>query len=250
MVTMRGARAAMAGFAVLGSCLALAVTAPRSGGDTVRPPDSEPFVWHSEWFRTGDLLFRRSRGLLARAVLAADVEGSTGGRYSHVGLIRVTAAGPVVIHTLPPGVGEGGRAVAEPLADFLAPRSTVAAALYRPHGAAAERRLTAVETALGYVRQGVPFDGRFDLATSDALYCTELVWAAYRAAGIDLAGGQFDRLRLPLMPGEYLLPSRLIASEHLVLSRRLSRGRAHPLARRPGGRLPLHLARVSGGPSP
>jgi hypothetical protein len=32
----------------------------------------------------------------------------------------------------------------------------------------------------------LPFDGDFDLATPERLYCTELVLLAYHAAGIDL----------------------------------------------------------------
>jgi hypothetical protein len=63
---------------------------------------------------------------------------------------------------------------------------------------------------------GRPFDARLDMTDARALYCTELVWLSYKQAGIDLLGGHFDDLNLPLVGhGYYILPSSLVNSHWL-----------------------------------
>lgn len=166
--------------------------------------------------RAGDLLFRRGRSVLSRAVLAAD----EGGAFSHVGIVVETPDGPGVVHTVAGEDGAEGGARRDALADFLAPGRARDAALYRlaPDGAGNDRLPeAAAEVARDYAVQGVPFDGEFDLTSDERLYCTELVWAAFRSAGADLADGRFDTLDAPFAGGEYLFPSRLAASPRLRL---------------------------------
>jgi Permuted papain-like amidase enzyme, YaeF/YiiX, C92 family len=151
----------------------------------------------------GDLLFRRGRSLISRAVLAAD----TGSEYSHVGLVSIAGDRIWVLHTVPPEEPEKkGGAIAESLSAFLTPDKASAVAVYRPKKQWAMS--AAEETAWVYVRARKPFDSGFDLMTDDALYCTELVWKSYRAAGVDLKVG-------PLSRGKYLLPSNLLQSPQL-----------------------------------
>jgi len=168
--------------------------------------------------RSGDLLFRRGRSFLSRAVLATDA----GGAFSHVGLVVETEEGLAVVHTVPgSGSGEGplegrGGARGEPLAAFLAPTKAEAAALYRIAGEDPDIARKAAIEALGYARDRVPFDDDFALEDGGRLYCTELVWTAFRAAGVDLVDGHFDDLKIPLHSGPYLLPSALQKSPHLT----------------------------------
>jgi hypothetical protein len=155
-------------------------------------------------FAPGDVLFRRGRSLVSRAVLVADGNGE----YSHVGLIAVSAGRVWVLHATPPEEPDvRGGVIAEPLAAFLAPDQASAAALYRPRNGQAG--LTAERVAWDWVHRRVPFDSAFDLASANRLYCTELVWRAYRSAGIDLETG------IPEPRGRYLLPGRLIKSPQL-----------------------------------
>jgi hypothetical protein len=152
----------------------------------------------------GDVLFRRGRSLISRAVLAADSEGE----YSHVGLVAIVAGRVWVLHATPPEEPDvKGGVIAEPLAAFLAPDQATAAALYRPRDS--EAGPVAERTAWGWVHRKVPFDNAFDLASADRLYCTELVWRAYRSAGVDLEAG------IPEPRGRYLLPGRLMKSPQL-----------------------------------
>jgi hypothetical protein len=190
--------------AAFAGCLALLLQVPRPA------PGSE--ARHSEWrirfeetaFASGDLVFRRGRSLISRAVLAVD----GGSEYSHVGLISVIGGRVLVIHAVPadPPHSSGG-VIAEPLSMFLSPDKATAVGLYRPRdaslGAVAER------AAWQFERAHIPFDSAFDLATPNELYCTEMVWRAYRKAGIDLAPAD------PSHPEKYLLPSRLLRSPDL-----------------------------------
>ncbi|HKI06359.1 MAG TPA: YiiX/YebB-like N1pC/P60 family cysteine hydrolase [Thermoanaerobaculia bacterium] len=152
----------------------------------------------------GDVLFRRGRSLVSRAVLAVDGHGE----YSHVGLVALAAGRAWVLHATPPEQPDiAGGVIAEPLALFLATDRASAAAVYRPRDRQAAR--AAERVAWGYVRGHLRFDDDFDLVSSDRLYCTELVWKAYLSAGVDLEAG------VPGPRGRYLLPGRLEESPQL-----------------------------------
>jgi hypothetical protein len=161
-------------------------------------------------FASGDLIFRRGRSLVSKVVLAVD----GGSEYSHVGLISVIDGQVWVLHAVPPEEPEQqGGVIAEPLAAFLAFDKATAAGLYRSRDAKAAA--TAERVAWGFVQAHVPFDSGFDLSTSGELYCTEMVWRAYREAGIDLAPSD------PIRKEKYLLPSRLLRSPRLEKIREL-----------------------------
>ena len=201
----RGPRRARTAFVFmgLGSLALLSLSSPP-------PPDAEAKSgrWRVRFeearFTSGDLVFRRGRSLVSRVVLAVD----GGSEYSHVGLVSVIGGQVWVLHAVPPEEPERkGGVLAEPLSAFLAPDKATAAGLYRPRDAGAAA--VAEGAAWRFVRARVPFDSAFDLATSNEMYCTEMVWRAYREAGIDLA---------PPDPGrkeKYLLPSRLLRSPDL-----------------------------------
>ncbi len=160
--------------------------------------------------RPGDLVFRRGRGLVSLAVLAADPAA----RYTHVGLVVQAAGDTLVAHATPgPRGGPPAPVRLEPLAVFLAGDRTVHAAVLRPPARYARR---AARIARAYAARPLVFDDAFDLATPDRLYCTELVWRAYRTAGLDLVGGAFGTTWLPWRAGErFVLPSALHRSPHL-----------------------------------
>jgi Permuted papain-like amidase enzyme, YaeF/YiiX, C92 family len=165
-------------------------------------------------FESGDLIFRRGRSLVSRAVLAADDRSE----YSHVGIIRRIGDEISVVHAEPAdSEHQDGTVRSDSLSSYLAFDKASAAALYRAVEVPAPLRREAAEIAARYARDKTPFDGRFDLGTADHLYCTELIWRAYLGAGIDLVDGVFDHLSIPLGSGSYILPSRILGSRHLVL---------------------------------
>lgn len=183
------------------------------------PKAPAPLVYSAADFRSGDVVFRRGRSLLSRAVLSADGEIP----YSHVGIVKREGGRVLVIHVEPADqFGGEGFVLAEPLAAFLAADKASSAAIYRPLSGIAAAAAAAVEKASAFAARRVPFDGGFDLATDDELYCTELVWRSYRLAGTDLVDGKLDRLQMPLGKERYILPSSLAKSRYLNLVRNLN----------------------------
>lgn len=125
----------------------------------------------------GDLLFRRTVSFEGLSVQVLDAAG----RFSHVGL--VVGHGPHgvarVVHACPPErAGQAG--VRETTAQAFVSGSDVrdAAAARLSLSAAQARQMAA--WALQHV--GWAFNSTFRLDAPRALYCTELVWAAMRAA--------------------------------------------------------------------
>jgi hypothetical protein len=162
---------------------------------------------------TGDFVFRRGRSLISQMVLSADSSSS----YSHVGIIMIIEGNAFVAHTTTgePPIEDVARV--EPLDVFLRDDRASAAAVYRLKDSARHFAVKAVEAALSFAEKRVPFDDALDLSTSDKLYCTEMVWRAYLAAGLDLVNGQFDRLDVLFGKDIYLLPSSLLESEWLEM---------------------------------
>jgi hypothetical protein len=140
---------------------------------------------------------RRGRGVFS------DLFRKVGGvesPYSHVGIVHLEGGEAGVIHTVASELTGRGYVRIEPLREFIGEDSADAAALYRPQDASPEALRGAVRAALKLAAARVPFDTRFDLETEDRLYCTELVYLAFRRAGVklveegqlvplDLAGG-------------------------------------------------------------
>jgi hypothetical protein len=165
--------------------------------------------------RAGDLVFRRGRSFGSQAVVSVD----SASPYSHVGILASGAAGTAwqVIHVIPQGVADTNPVQLESLPQFVSPDEASGFAIYRlrdpQHMNTAAR---AAEIARGFYDRGVIFDSHFDLATDDAMYCTELVWKAYLGAGVDLMGGRLDVLEGPFFSGQAVLPSSLEKSSALV----------------------------------
>jgi hypothetical protein len=102
-------------------------------------------------------------------------------------------------------VGSGGR--------FFSPAAAERAEVRRPDARKAAE--AASREALGFYERRIPFDRRFDISDEKSVYCTELVWLAYKRAGLDLSEGTADFLAEVPLYGKVLLPSRLGESVHL-----------------------------------
>lgn len=161
----------------------------------------------------GDIVFRRGRSLNSRAVMLVDQDS----RFSHVGIVVEVPQGLRVVHSVPPSDGVAGGVRSDPIEVFLGDRFAMDSAIYQlkrdnreQYGAAAAK------VALAMAESRVQFDSAFDLFNAAELYCTELVWRAYKEAGIDLVEGRFDKLHLPMFQADnVILPSRLLKSPHL-----------------------------------
>lgn len=169
---------------------------PPAGLAGAKPPDSV--------LADGDVIFRVGQGVEADMVRA--VEG--GGRLSHVGLAFRVQGRWLVLHADP----RGGM-VAEPLAAFLAPDRASGHAVYRHARLSASPR--ARQAAFALLASGAPFDDAFDLADSEALYCTEFVWRVLAGAG-HAAPPRQTAIAVPFVERRVMLPSDLIAAGGLA----------------------------------
>ncbi len=101
----------------------------------------------------------------------------------------------------------------EPLISYLEREDALAASVYRciSDSAASKAALWAYDKA----RKAFPFDNHFDLCSDSALYCTELIWKAFRSARIDLSNGAFDTISHLFGAREVIFPSRISQSRYL-----------------------------------
>lgn len=123
-----------------------------------------------DW-RSGDLIFQNSGRGQSNAILAA-----TGSPFTHVGIVKVTSDGPVVVEAVGP-VQE------TPLTVFIGRGENGAYAVYRVRGLSRKQALKALTEAGKYY--GRPYDPFFRL-DEKRIYCSELVWFAFSAAGYKL----------------------------------------------------------------
>ncbi len=172
-------------------------------------PDFSLLLEQTSVLETGDIIFRRGIGPGSRFVDMVDEHSP----FSHVGLVQKIGEAVFVIHAAPESLQGDGWVRQQPLVDFLA--ASTAVSIYRIQPDYRFLSETAVAETIAWI-DAIPFDSAFDFATTEALYCTELVWLAYQRAGIDLVDNQFDELDLPFQfEGSYLFPSRLLHSPYL-----------------------------------
>ena len=127
---------------------------------------------HEIGVREGDLILRHGNGFWSNFIRERNLSDS---RFSHIGVVaRGDGESFFVVHADcdAAGMGEVRR---EPLADFL--REARRVGVLRPRAGVPAERVRAAETFVGR-----PFDRAFDLDDDSALYCTELVLRAVRAA--------------------------------------------------------------------
>lgn len=149
-------------------------------------------------------------GKSIRSAVVRFLEGSNRA-YSHVGLVVLENSHPFIIHTDPARDTKTDRVIKEPWNAVISPQRITGVTIFRVGDSSMAERLgfQASAVAQQFWREALPFDHEFDLTTPQKLYCTELVWRAYLAAGIDLRGRSFGSDR------KYLLPSDLIKSGFL-----------------------------------
>jgi hypothetical protein len=165
-----------------------------------RKPEREPFA-DSFDLRNGDVVFIRGRTWRSLLVRLAE----TSCDFSHVGIVRIVDGAPYVVHAAP----EAKTVLLESAADFLSPSNVDSAGVYRLKRDP-RRAEEASRNALRYFERKIPFDRRFDIRNGDELYCTELVWLAFKSVGVDLEEGAEGFLYDSKIYGEVLLPQALL----------------------------------------
>jgi hypothetical protein len=165
-------------------------------------------LWRGQCdLRDGDLVFVRGRSWRSWLVRTAGEPED----FSHVGIVVTEGGKPRVLHAKP----NAETVQIESVDDFLSASRVGRAGVYRVKSDGGEGKIASAE-ALGYFEDRKPFDGQFDISNGDRLYCTELVWLAYKRAGIDLGLGDPNFLFDSKLYGKVLLPFRLSESACLA----------------------------------
>ncbi|MBZ0201246.1 MAG: hypothetical protein K8H86_15340 [Ignavibacteriaceae bacterium] len=180
---------------------------------TVNPKRVTLLELNSKLVKSGDIIFRKGRGFVSQMVLLADSRSP----YSHSGIIIKKKSDVFVLHAVPDESEDGIDWIKlESLSNFLSSEKAESAVVYRLKDDTTCISIKAARKAEEYLKENILFDASLDLKTEDKLYCTELVWKAYKNAGIDLIDGNFDHLNAPLGSGDYIFPSSLLGSKHLT----------------------------------
>lgn len=167
--------------------------------------------------QSGDIIVAGGVSLQSRMVMHL----TEGNHYSHVGMIQVTPQGLYVIHAAPTGAGDGGvgdQVARIPLSLFLAERGYVSVQVMRLKGQYAEAMQLAQDAcdyAYACTEQAIPFDGAFDLAEHDTMYCSELIYLAYQHAGLDWPDTMVRSISTVLVDGPIILPDAFTQCDSL-----------------------------------
>ncbi len=135
--------------------------------------------------------------------------------YSHVGIISIEDGDSLVVHVAPNEDEEiSGLVQIEALGRFSRVSNASAIRVMRVSDPIVALRASSI--AKTYYQEGITFDDDFSLDSDSSMYCTELVWKAYKQAGIDLIDGAFARVSIITEESDYILPSTLLRSNHLT----------------------------------
>lgn len=156
--------------------------------------------------KNGDLIFRKGRSLESFIVCLADEEKE----FSHVGLIVLRKGIPFVIHAVP---GESDRVEdfikMERVEAFLSTEKASAFAVYRPEFET-EIVKHATEIALQFYESKYTFDYEYNLNSESKLYCTELIFKAFREAGVQLTGIYQSTVDFGFVQKQIILPAAFL----------------------------------------
>lgn len=174
----------------------------------------KPIEINKSLLMNGDIIFRKGRSFVSRMVLQIDNRSD----FSHVGIILVEDDSIFVIHSVPDEDENGIDMVKiDDIKTFLQYDRATAVTVYRLNNNESDKVLnTAVNYAKEKAINEIPFDGGFDLSDDERLYCTELIWKAFKKGGVDLIESKFDNLFTPFGKGPFILPSTLLDSKLLT----------------------------------
>lgn len=173
-------------------------------------PLAEATKQHIPRLQPGDIILRRGKSMASLVVLRLAPDSG----YSHAGIVVQDGGAWSVIEAEPPSGSRPGGVVKTPLLDFLSPAESEAWKVLRlrsPLSAAPYEAARAASRLLG-----LPFDAEFRLDTERRLYCTELVWRSYLAAGVNLWPSAVRKARLGPLELAFIAPGDLERSPLLA----------------------------------
>lgn len=162
--------------------------------------------------QNGDLIFRRGRSIESQIVLLSDGNSD----YSHVGIIYIKNKEPFVIHSVPAKNGEESELIKmEGVEEFLSKDKATRFAVFRLADSLINIAARASEFAYDCYLKKYYFDNQYDLLSDKKLYCTELIWKAYKNAGVDIVQNRLHDINFFVINRKIIMPSSIIESKYL-----------------------------------
>jgi hypothetical protein len=135
--------------------------------------------------------------------------------YSHVGILIQYNNGLFVVHANPDkGSVQRDAVIAEHIDDFIKNASPSFLLVLRMKSGDIKLYNNVKDFILHHLENHTRFDHSFLLSTDEYLYCTELIYKAFRSAGVDLLDGKFDYVDTPIVTGDVVLPESIINSRY------------------------------------
>ena len=162
-------------------------------------------------FHQGDIVFRRGKGLMSKAVLYAD-----GGFYSHVGIVVDWGGKKMIVHSVPHESEEEDTLDGikmDSIQGFFSQDKAVVGAIYRPYDKSICEESARIAIEL-YNKQ-IPFDHDYDSSDTSKLYCTEFIIFVYNKCGKSLVDNDGHDVNFPLINHKVYLPSDICNSNQL-----------------------------------
>ncbi len=160
--------------------------------------------------QNGDLIFRRGQSTESQLVIITDCKS----RFSHVGIIYIENGIPIVIHSVPSeNKREPDFIKKEKLAEFLNPEKVSEFAIYRSDFSKEIKNRAAVN-AFQFFENKLTFDDKYDLASDDQLYCTELVLKAFQPDSLKSLTIQSTSLNFIFGKLDVIMPGNIIENPH------------------------------------
>ncbi|MGC4058582.1 MAG: YiiX/YebB-like N1pC/P60 family cysteine hydrolase [Chitinophagaceae bacterium] len=130
--------------------------------------------------RTGDIVLRAGKDEISHFFTRLNQHDH---RFSHCGIVVVSDSGIQVAHITAGGKSNSGDLHYELLSSFVAAAHNTEWTVFRPPLAESQR--AAVPRILSRLSAAhIRFDKRFDLASDNELYCSEMVCKVLRSAGV------------------------------------------------------------------
>lgn len=164
--------------------------------------------------QNGDLIFRRGRSIESQIVLLSDGNSE----YSHVGIIYIKNKKPFVIHSVPRENSEEYELIKmESVEVFLSKDKATRFAVFRLEDTLMSISAMASDFAYNCYLRKYCFDNQYDLLTDKKLYCTELIWKAYKNAGLDIVQNRLRDINVIIINKKIIMPSSIIENKYLKL---------------------------------
>ncbi len=142
------------------------------------PATSLPYNIYDSLFQSGDLIFRDGRGVISTAFRMFSLKSPL---YSHAGIVHRENGEIYIYHIIGGESNSPEKMKKESLTSFIDPIQANAFAVYRFN--ISPDLIDSFATV--FYSKNIEFDKKFDLKSSDKMYCTELVYRILQKASGD-----------------------------------------------------------------